>query len=62
MQANLILKQNKSFKFERWEQALFTFRWSYADVGYQHYKGCTITVRLVENDKADRVFFNIHLN
>lgn len=62
MESNLIIRQNKSYKWEHWEQALFTFRWSYADVGYQHYKTCRVTVMQVENDQADRVCFDIILN
>lgn len=62
MDQNLILHQNSSFMRENWAESLFTFRWSYKDVGFQHYKECNFTIKLVENDQTDRIYFHSILN
>lgn len=62
MNINLKIKQNTSSIRYGGGRALFNFTWSYNDVGYQYYKTCTVTVRIEENDQADRLYFDMILN
>lgn len=62
MDTNLILGENRSSKIELFQVSHFDSRWLYKDVKYQHYKICEVTIMESENDRADRVCFNIILN
>lgn len=62
MEINLKTNQYTSSLMYGNGSCLFNFRWSYKDVGYQYYKTCTLTVRLEDNNQADRIYFDINLN